>query len=314
MTAPNRPTVSIGVPVYNGENFLDEMMQSLLSQTFTDFEVVVSDNGSTDRTPDILADFERDDPRVKVHRAHENQGAGWNFNRVLELSQGRYFKWQAHDDLVAPTYLERCVEILERDPGVCLAHTGVDLVDESLGLIEHYGIRLNTDHADPVIRFSELTLRWNLCLEVFGLIRMSALRRTNGMGNYSHGDGVLLAHLALLGRFALIDEPLFFSRQHSQQSMQQFGFDGGGNDYHAYAVWFDPKRRDTTTFPAWRIMAEYQRTVFQTSRLTARQRARCEAVIVRRARLDARHLIGDLTYALRAFRVGGASSSAAETT
>ena len=175
-----------------------------------------------------------------------------------------------------PNSLQRCVDVLDADPGVCLAHTGVDMVDESLGLVEHYGITLDTANDDPVVRFSELVLQWNLCFEVFGLIRRRDLDRTNGMGSFSHGDGVLLAHLALLGRFEFIDEPLFLNRQHAHQSMKQFGFDGGGNDYRAYAVWFDPKLRDTLTFPAWRIILEYQRTIRQTRGLTWAQRARLE--------------------------------------
>jgi glycosyltransferase involved in cell wall biosynthesis len=290
------------VPVFNGEEYLDEMMRSVLSQTFTDLEVVVSDNGSTDGTPALLAKYARADPRVKVHRVSENLGAGWNFNRVLELSRGDYFKWQAHDDVLAPTYLERCVEELDADPQVCLAHTGVDMVDSLLNVLEHYGIRLDTDNADPVVRFSELVLRWHLCFEVFGLIRRQTLDCTNGMGSFGHGDGVLLAHLALLGRFVYIDEPLFLNRQHEMQSMRQFGVQGGGNDYRTYAVWFDPKFGKKLTFPAWRIVAEYERTIHQTPRLTPAQWIRCQWVIARRMRQDARHLVGDLTYAVGAVR------------
>ena len=299
MSEPGRPTVTIGVPVYDGERYLAQMLESLAAQTYEDFEVVVSDNASTDRSVEIARDFAARDPRIVISRSPVNRGAGWNFNRVLELGRGRYFKWQAHDDLVAPTYLERCVAALEADPGVVVAHTGVEMVDESLELIERYGIRLRTDDPDPVVRFAEQVLRWNLCYDVFGLIRREALDRTEGMGNFSHGDGVLLAHLALLGRSELIDEPLFRSRQHELQSARQFGHDGGGNDYHDYAVWFDPSLDGRLTFPNWSIIGAYHRVIRLTDGLSARDRARLEWVLARRARQDVRLLAGDAAYAAR---------------
>ncbi len=297
--ADGHPTVTLGVPVYNGENYLRQMLDSLLGQTFSDFEIVVSDNGSTDATPAILAEFAERDQRVQVYTAVTNRGAGWNFNRVLELATGRFFKWQAHDDVLQPTYLQRCVEILEREPGVVLAHTAVDMVGADLRLIEHYGIRLATDDADPVVRFREMVLPWNLCFEVFGLIRRDVLARTPGMPSFSHGDGILLAHLALLGRFGFVDEPLFLSRQHAAQSMKQFGHEGGGNDYHAYAAWFDPNAAGKLQFPNWKILLEYQRVVMTCRAMGLRAIARCEWVLVRRARQDARLLLGDLRVAGR---------------
>lgn len=293
------PVVTIGVPVFNGENYLDEMLWSLRRQTYDDFEVIVSDNGSTDGTPEILARHSEADARIRVFTESENRGAGWNFNRVLELASGRYFKWQAHDDLLAPAYLERCVEEFESDPDLVVVYTGVDMVDPDLRLIEHYGIRLDTMNPDPVVRFAEQLLTWNLCYDVFGLIDLARLRRTAGMGNFSHGDGVLLGHLALLGRSKLVDEPLFLSRQHAEQSMRRFGNEGGGNDYRAYAAWFDPKRTGAVRAPNWTIIAAYERTIRASPELTLRQRCRCYWVLARRMRQDARLLLGDLVHVAR---------------
>ena len=290
------PVVTIGVPVYNGENYLDEMLWSLRRQTFEDFEVVISDNGSTDATPEIIHRHASADGRFRVYTETENRGAGWNFNRVLDLAAGRYFKWQAHDDLLAPTYLEACVAEFDLDPELVLVYTGVDMVDRDLQLIEHYGIRLDTMNADPVVRFSQQLLTWNLCYDVFGLIDLDVLRRTSGMGNFSHGDGVLLGHLALLGRSKLVDEPLFLSRQHDDQSARRFGYEGGGNDYRAYAEWFDPRRTGSVRAPNWRIVAEYERTIRATPELTWNQRLRCYVVLARRMRWDARLLLGDVAH------------------
>lgn len=294
------PAVSIGVPVYNGENYLDQMFETLAAQTYTDYEVVVSDNASTDSTPEIVARWAAGDDRIKVFTSDVNKGAGWNFNRVVELSVGRYFKWQAHDDLLSPDYLEKCVAFLDEHPDAVLAFTEVDMVDQDLRLIERYGVELDSANDDPVIRFREQVLTWNLCYEIFGLIRRSSLDATEGMGNFSHGDGVLLAHLALLGPYGHVDGPVFTSRQHDAQSARQFNTDGGGtgHDYHEYAVWFDPSLKGRLTFPNWAIIGTYRRAIGLTVGLSVRDRIRLEWAMLRRMRKDVRLLLADLRFAV----------------
>ena len=123
------PRVSIGMPVYNGAAFLRESLDSLLSQTYEDFELVISDNGSTDGTQNICRAYATEDVRIRYYREEENRGAAWNYNRVFELARGEYFKWAAHDDVHAPTFLERCVEVVDNNPDVlwCFSrHTHVD--------------------------------------------------------------------------------------------------------------------------------------------------------------------------------------------
>jgi glycosyltransferase involved in cell wall biosynthesis len=309
---PDKPSVVIGLPVYNGEQFLEQAIDSILQQTYVDFQLLVSDNASTDRTAEILADYAARDARVTVVTAEQNMGAGWNFTRVLELAGSpTFFKWQAHDDVLEPTFLERCVERLTANPEASLAFSGVDVVDEDGKFVEDYDIELDTGHPDPVVRFAELLLKWQMCFEVFGVIRMAHLRQTAGMGNYSHGDGVLLGHLGLLGPIERVPEVLFHSRKHPGQSMQQFGQASGGNDYYAYLLWFDPTRKGKLVLPNWKIIREYQRTISATP-MKLRQRARCEWVLVRRMRWDARHLLRDLRHAVRFFvaRARGRRSAA----
>lgn len=288
------PVVSIGMPVRNGERFVAAAIESVLAQDFENLELIVSDNGSTDATPRIVASYAAGDDRVRVTRETANRGAAWNFNNVLSMARGRYFKWQACDDLIAPSFLGKCVTALDADPEVSIAHTRVGIVDE-LGADKHdYWVELRTDDADPVVRFRELLLPWQMCFEVFGLIRMRHLQMTEGMGAYGHADGVLLAHLGLLGPFNQIDEVLFYSREHPEQSMRQFGSSkAGGNDYHAYAAWFDPSARGRLLMPRWRMMWEYQRVLRAVGTLSAAQQARCEWVLLRRMRADVRHLVGD---------------------
>jgi glycosyltransferase involved in cell wall biosynthesis len=108
------PSLTIGLPVYNGERYLAQALDALLAQTYQDFELIISDNASTDRTADICQEFVARDARVKYVRQRVNIGAGPNHNAVLTLARGRFFKWAAHDDVYAPTLLERCIEVLER--------------------------------------------------------------------------------------------------------------------------------------------------------------------------------------------------------
>src|SRR5882762_1549884 len=117
------PRISIGLPVYNGENFITDALESILGQTYTDFELIISDNASTDRTEALCKSYAARDPRIRYWRNAENLGAARNFNRVFELSSGEYFKWTAHDDVLAPDYLEKCIEASDRDPSVVLVYT-----------------------------------------------------------------------------------------------------------------------------------------------------------------------------------------------
>src|SRR3989339_68658 len=122
MDNKRRPLVSIGLPVHNGEHYLRKTLKSLLSQTYPFIELIISDNASTDGTEAICKAYERLDERIRYFRSDRNRGAAWNFNRVLELAGGTYFKWAAHDDLSAPDFLASCVRILETDRSVVLCY------------------------------------------------------------------------------------------------------------------------------------------------------------------------------------------------
>ena len=100
--ATDGPRVSIGLPVYNGDNYLAETLDSILAQTFTDFELIISDNGSTDRTEAICRRYAAQDHRVRYVRNPSNLGAARNYKRAFELARGEYFKWNGHDDPLAP--------------------------------------------------------------------------------------------------------------------------------------------------------------------------------------------------------------------
>ena len=267
--APQSPRVSIGLPVFNAERYLEEAIDSLLAQTFTDFEIVIADNASTDATAAICRRYAASDSRIRYHRNEVNVGAAANFDLVFELSQpSEYFKWAAGDDLCTPDFLERCVTLLDADSGAVLAYPRTRLIDADGEVTGEYDVKLETDSENPVRRFRFL-MRGHKCFEIFGLIRRHELAQTPLMGAYSHGDGVLLARLALQGRFEEIPECLFLSRRHAEQSGTLEG------DRQKYAVWFAPQLAGKTLFPHWRTYYEFLRSIHLARGLTVNQRMRC---------------------------------------
>lgn len=229
------PPLCVGLPVYNGEAFLPQALESLVAQSFSDFEVVISDNCSTDGTADICRRFERLDRRIRFVRNAANIGAGPNFNRVFRYCRSPFFKWMAHDDMLAPDCLRRLMLALEADERVVLAHSRLKLVDEAgmplpigpdgrvvdrkgrpFHIIEPPHLAEGPNAAD---RFAEALRRMNWCTAIFGVIRTDALKRTHLHGSYYEADRVLLAELALLGRLQQLDEPLFLKRCHSGVSV-----------------------------------------------------------------------------------------------
>jgi len=207
--------LSLGMPVFNGENYIRQAIDSLLSQTFSDFELIISDNGSTDRTEEICRAYAARDSRIHYYRNEENRGAAWNFNRVFELANGKYFKWVAHDDLHAPEFFSKCVEALDRDPSIVLAYTNTAKIDgegKLLGSLPTSIYDLHADSFNACERFRYLICVWHACDPIFGVIRSDILKKTPLMRSFISADRMLLAQLALLGRFYEIQEFLFFWR------------------------------------------------------------------------------------------------------
>jgi glycosyltransferase involved in cell wall biosynthesis len=212
MTSP-KPLVSIGLPVYNGEHFIARAIESLLAQDYALIELIISDNASTDRTPEICREYAAKDPRVHYHRNSTNLGVVKNFNRVFELSSGDYFMWAGDHDLRAPTYISRCLEIMVADPSVvlCCSQTVRVAPDGSHSAI--IPPRLDTRGLAAVTRFQLVIWSLSYCYQTYGLIRSDALKRTQLFRDTIGPDTVLLTELALLGAFAYIPELLFYMRQ-----------------------------------------------------------------------------------------------------
>lgn len=285
----SRRRVGIGLPVFNGERYLAAAIESILAQDFTDFDLVICDNASTDATREIAERFVRQDPRVRYQRNAENLGAARNYNLAVQACGGDYFKWAAHDDLLDPSFLRRCVAVLDADPRAVIAYPKTRIIDSTGAAIETYALKLPSDDPDPVVRF-EAMLSIHRCFEIFGLIRREALLETRLMEPFAHGDGILLAHLALRGTFVEIDEELFLARRHADQSMERFK-----QDYLRYATWFDPRHAGRRLFPYWRIYREFFRAA-RMARLSARDRWRCYRCVARWMRFRRDRLFGELRF------------------
>lgn len=214
------PRVSLALPVYNGENFVAAAIQSVLDQTFEDFELIITDNASADRTPQICRAFSERDPRVRYLRNEQNLGAGGNFNRGFNATSGVYFKWCAHDDFISPDFLEKAVHSLEADPDAVIAYGTLQGVNED-GRMTSYVEELMPDMTGmtPAQRFRTLIAMHGRDGVIFGLVRRSALAETSLHASYYGSDCALLAELALLGTFVRVPSIVLYNRDHPQRSV-----------------------------------------------------------------------------------------------
>lgn len=217
----SQPRVTIGLPVRNGERFLERQIDSLLAQDLEDFELVISDNASSDATEQICRRYAVQDERVRYHRTEVDRGLAWNWNRTFELATTPYFKWAAHDDEHEPTFLSRCVEVLDADPSVVCCHTASVDIDEDGVVLAHYPARTLPASPSPHIRFGDV-LRPYPCFQIYGVIRREALAQTRLHRPVPEIDHVLIAELALLGRLVEVDEALFRRREHAARSVRAY--------------------------------------------------------------------------------------------
>jgi glycosyltransferase involved in cell wall biosynthesis len=207
------PLVSIGLPVYNAERYLKLALDSLVAQDYPNFELIISDNASTDASEKICRFYAEHDARVQYHRAEQNMGAIWNFNRVFELARGDYFMWAAHDDLRDPSYVSTCAAVLQATPEAVLCCTDIRFIDEDgheLQVPPHVaGLRPNG--RTPRQRVLQIARACNW-YDIYGLARTSALAKTRRAIATWGFDVVVVLELCLRGPVLLVPEPLFSYR------------------------------------------------------------------------------------------------------
>ena len=208
------------MPVYNGEPYLSDAINSILSQTMTDFELIISDNASTDRTEDICREFARQDERIRYVRNTENVGAAGNYNKVFELARAEYFRWSNADDLFEPILHEKCIAFLDNNPAAVLAYGKTKIIDEFGNVTREYEDDLDLQQKLGSDRFLDFFRRVGLTNAIYGLMRADAMRKTNlfGDGTLPAVDTRFMAELTLQGKFIEIPEVLFYRRMHAEAS------------------------------------------------------------------------------------------------
>lgn len=295
METPHDPKVrvTIGLPVFNGENFLDQGIKSILSQTYEAFELIISDNGSIDSTSEIARNHAASDSRIRYVRSETNRGAGWNYENVRSLARGSdFFKWSAHDDLIAPTFLERCIDALDEHPEATLAFSAVAAIDESGNVTRLKKRQVEAVGSDPHKRFRQVLITDANPEAVYGVMRRSALAHSRGQGDYVASDRVLLAELALQGPFVEVPEVLLFNRDHPNRSVRITK-----GEFRLLGPWFAPEKPEQFA-PYWRLWREYAHAAVHAPLLPA-ERLRCMLQLPWFVPRHLGRLLGDISFAAR---------------
>lgn len=210
--------ISIAMPAYNCEKFIAQSLDSLLGQTCGDFELVISDNASTDGTEEVCRRYVTLDKRVRYIRRTENIGGPGNFRYVFAQCTGQYHKWSTADDFWHPSFLEEAVAVLDSQPDVVLCYPKTRLIDASGAALSDYNDRLDLADDSPRTRFRDLYRLIGLCNAHLGLIRREAMLQTSLIAAHKASDVDFLGELALIGKFKLLPEVRFFRRFHQESS------------------------------------------------------------------------------------------------
>lgn len=252
------PRLSIGLPVYNGEKYVAESIDALLGQTYEDFELIISDNASTDGTAGVCRQYQRSDSRVRYFRQERNIGAAPNQDFLLRQARGELFKWAAADDLYARDLVQRCIEVLDGHPDVILAHCWTAAVDDAGKVIQSLEYPLKTSSRSAPERFRTMLfgtgendyglLRAD---DNYGVMRTAVLRQVTPQGSYYHADRVFTTEIALHGRFLQVPDWLYFRRDHGDRPQH------ATPTVRGWCANLDPRRKNRVLHPAGRLLAEF---------------------------------------------------------
>lgn len=242
------PRLTIGLPVYNGENFLAESIEALLGQTYEDFELVISDNASTDSTPDIIRKYGKQDSRIRYIRQPYNIGLNPNHNFVAREARGELFKMASHDDLYARDLLKRCVDALDEHPEVVVAHCWEAIIDPLRTVTKLLDYSVATDAPRAPDRFRSLLFDgWDDY--TYGVMRTQVLLRTRLHGSHHFADRSINTELCLHGPFYLVPEWLYFRRDHLERKEPY--------TVRSRCAYLDPRRANRLRNPVIRLYGEY---------------------------------------------------------
>ena len=261
------------MPVHNAARYLTDALESLLGQDFKDFELIISDNASTDSTPEVIRSYVDRDPRIKAYFQSENIGPARNDNFVQSKAVAPLFKWAAHDDLYAPEYLRKCIDILEQDKDVCLTYTKTWIIDEDGNVVSPYEDNFHLVSPLPHIRYDQYLRAMALLNPFYGVIRSAVLSKVMPLASYASADKVLLGELALHGKFYEVPERLFYRRIHSGKSTVVQTTDEQWDQY------YNPKHLERLPAPRFKRFTDHLRSIHH-SPLTSREHIQCYRVLL----------------------------------
>lgn len=265
------PRLSVGLPVYNSSRFVAESIDAILGQTFEEFELIISDNASTDDTGDICRRYCKQDSRVRYFRQPKNVGLAPNHNFCVEQARGPLFKWAAGDDLYARDLLGKCVAALDEDPKLVLAHSWTAMIDGNSSLFQANAYLLNTSAERAPERFRSL-LNVSGGDDDGGVMRKDVLLRTAMKESYHHADRTIIAELALHGPFHQVPEYLYFRRDHPDRAERAHP------SVRGRCANMDPRRANRWLNPVPRLLGEYvwaYPRMIQRAPLTPAERREC---------------------------------------
>lgn len=244
------PRLSIGLPVYNGEEYLAESLDALLGQSYEDFELIITDNASTDGTEAICRRYVSRDSRIRYIRLPKNIGAAPNHNFAFTEAKGELYKWASHDDLYGRDLLRRCIEALDEHPNVVLAHAGTAVIDGAGNVTQPFDYRHATDSPHPQERFRSMLFEPGGD-DFYGVIRADVLRRVRPHDSYHHADRTFVAEIALHGQFHQVPELLYFRRDHPTRAER------ANPSKRSRCANLDPRRANRLRHPTVRLLGEY---------------------------------------------------------
>jgi glycosyltransferase involved in cell wall biosynthesis len=205
------PLVSIGLPVYNGERDLPRALDCLLAQDYDNFEIVISDNASTDSTRQICEEYAARDARIKLSFNNTNIGIIANFESVLEKANGSYFMWAAHDDLWSKSFVREMVKELEGHRDASVAMSAVERLHEngSAGDVVRFEDAANPNSITTFQLVMALAHGSPHHYFIYGLFRRDFLRRAfKNFPSVIASDRLLMIQIAMSTRFRYVDEVL----------------------------------------------------------------------------------------------------------
>ena len=260
MTTGTAKRVSIGMPVFNGERYVARAIESALNQDFEDFELIISDNASTDGTEDICREFQKADSRITYVRHPRNIGAAKNYNYVFSIADGEFFNWLAHDDILLPRFLSECLNAFNaEDRSTVLVYPPFRYIDAHGHALPDAAPRcVETNASTPGRRVLQTLDALGTVTSIFGLFRRETLAKTRLIGSYIASDYVLLVECALLGKIIRLPGDVQFERRLHAEGSQR-----ANRTADEVAKWFDPEAKADKR-PSRRLTREYLNSILIT--------------------------------------------------